>query len=280
MGHITEELQKVREELLLRGYSRKTAKSYIYILQKFLLYMKKSSLCLEESDVRNYLLFLIEKGYGRESVRLSRAALQFYFTTILGKHLSLETVPLPKRAQSLPKVLSPQEIQALFSVVQNLKHKLLLMTAYSSGLRVSELIKLKTTDIDVLHGTLLVRSGKGNKDRVSLFAKSLKDMLLEYLCKRKEESSYLFAGRKGHLSVKSVQKVLDMAARKAELGKKVTPHMLRHSFATHLLEQGTDIRYIQSLLGHSRLETTQIYTRVSQTRFSSIRNPLDSLEEK
>src|SRR3989338_9332863 len=158
MEHITEEVHKVKEELVLRGYSLKTVKSYVYILEKFLIYIKKSSLCLEEKDVRSYLLFLIEKGYGRESVRLTRAALHFYFTTILGKHLSLETVTLPKRAQSLPKGLSPQEIQALFSVVQNLKHKLLLMTAYSSGLRVSELIKLKTTDIDVLHGTLLVRS--------------------------------------------------------------------------------------------------------------------------
>jgi len=280
MEHITEEVHKVKEELVLRGYSKKTAKSYVYILEKFLVHIKKSSLLLEEKDVRCYLLFLIEKGYGRESVRLTRAALQFYFKTILGKQLSLETVPLPKRAQTLPKVLSAQEIQSLFSVVHNLKHKLLLMTAYSSGLRVSELVKLKTTDIDALHGTLTVRAGKGNKDRVSLFAKSLKDMLLDYLCKRKEESSYLFAGRKGHLSVKSVQKVLDMAAKKARLGKKVTPHMLRHSFATHLLEQGTDIRYIQSLLGHSCLETTQIYTRVFQTKFSHIRNPLDTLEEK
>ncbi|MDP3727849.1 MAG: tyrosine-type recombinase/integrase, partial [bacterium] len=250
----------------------------IYIIQKFLFHIQKSSLCLEEKDVRAYLLHLIEKGYGRESVRLIRAALHFYFKNILAKHLSLETVPLPKRAKTLPKVLSSQEIQAIFSVILNPKHKLLLMTAYSSGLRVSELIKLKTTDIDALHGTLTVRAGKGNKDRVTLFAKSLKDMLLQYLCSRKEESCYLFAGRKGHLSVKSVQKILDLAAKKAKLGKKVTPHMLRHSFATHLLEQGTDIRYIQSLLGHSRLETTQIYTMVSKTKFSSIQNPLDNLK--
>lgn len=249
MEHITEELQKVKEELILRGYSSRTVKSYVYILKKFLMHMKKSSLLLEENDVRSYLLFLIEKEYGRESVRLIRAALQFYFKNILGKHLSLETVPLPKRAQTLPKVLSSQEMHSLFSVVQNLKHKLLLMIAYSSGLRVSELVRLKITDIDALHGTLLVRAGKGNKDRVTLFAKSLKDILLEYLCMRKDQSSFLFPGRKGHLSVKSVQKILDTAAKKAKLGKIVTPHMLRHSFATHLLEQGTDIRYIKVFLG-------------------------------
>lgn len=279
MEHITEELQKVKEELLLRGYSQKTHKSYIYLISTFLTREQKSSLCLEEKDVRSYLLDLIEKGYGRESIRLTRAALQFYFKTILGKHLSLETVPLPKRTQSLPKVLSKEEIQLLFSAVTNPTHSLLLMTAYSSGLRVSELVKLRVTDIDALHGTLTVRAGKGNKDRVTLFAKSLKDTLLQYLCSRKEESTYLFPGRKGHLSVKSVQKILDLAAKKAHIGKHVTPHMLRHSFATHLLEQGTDIRYIQSLLGHSRLETTQIYTRVSHTKFSSIQNPLENLEK-
>ena len=149
------------------------------------------------------------------------------------------------------------------------------MFLYSSGLRVSEIVKVKISDLDTNKLVVLVRQGKGRKDRLSIFAKSMKSLLLEYLCQRKADSKFLFPGRKGHIHVKTVQKVLEQASKKAKLNKKVTPHMLRHSFATHLLEQGTDIRYIQSLLGHRNLKTTEIYTRVSKTRLEKIQNPLD-----
>ena len=276
MEDITRPLQKLREELILRGYSQRTLKTYISIVQRFL-YYSRSADNMDENTVRVYLLFLIQEGAARETVRLTRAALQFYFLTTAGKHLSLETVPLPKRQKPLPKVLSKEEIKSIFGQITNIKHKLLIMLAYSSGVRVSELVTIHIQDLDTEQNILTIRNGKGGKDRITIFSEGLKKELLLYLCQRKENSSYLFPGRNGHLTVKSVQKIIDLAAKKAYIGKNVTPHMLRHSFATHLLEQGTDIRYIQSLLGHTRLETTQIYTRVARTNIVKIKNPLDSL---
>ncbi|MBL7052020.1 MAG: tyrosine-type recombinase/integrase [Nanoarchaeota archaeon] len=164
----------------------------------------------------------------------------------------------------------------MIEITKNLKHKLIIMLAYSSGLRVSELTNLKVQDLDTINNTLIVNEGKGSKDRLTIFSENLKEILLKYLCEKKE-SKYLFPGRKGKLTVKSVQKIIDNAAKKARINRKITPHMLRHSFATHLLEQGTDLRYIQNLLGHSDVKTTQIYTSVSKVKLKEIKNPLDNI---
>lgn len=271
---LTEINLKLTNELRLRGYSPATIKSYRFFLNDFLLYTKKLPDNCENEDVKRYLISLIDMNYERETVRLSMAALKFYFKNVLDRFLDLDSIPLPKRRHKLPKVLSFEDIKTMIEITDNLKHRLLIQFAYSSGLRVSELIHLNVNDLNVSDFTIRVNQGKGNKDRLTIFAQSLKDDLLKYLCEKKE-SKYLFPGAKGHLTIKSVQLILERAAKNAGLNRKVTPHMLRHSFATHLLEQGTDIRYIQKLLGHSRLETTQIYTKVADTFLKKIKSPLD-----
>ncbi len=277
MVKITEELKRVQEEAKLRGYSKKTIKSYNSAIDKFLQSIQKSSDNIDKEDVRTYALQLIDKGYERATIRLSISAIKFYLKICYDNPIDLTAIPLPKRIKKLPKTLTQRELKRILDVTTNLKHKLLIMVAYSSGLRVSEVVKLKMEDFDTENNTLLVRQGKGKKDRLTIFAKNLNTTLLQYLCSRKEGSPYLFPGRKGHITVKTMQQVVEQAGKKAKVGRKVTPHMLRHSFATHLLEQVTDIRYIQSLLGHASVKTTQIYTRVSKVKLKEINNPLDAL---
>ncbi len=276
MEKITKEIEKTKEELKLRAYSPKTIKSYINIIEKFLIEMQKSSFNHTEKDVRKYLLNLMGKNYKRETIRLTIAGIKFYLRNVEKKNIDFSSIPLPKRKKKLPKVVEKNEIKKMIEITKNLKHKLIIMLAYSSGLRVSELTNLKVQDLDTINNTLMVREGKGSKDRLTIFSENLKEFLLKYLCEKKE-SKYLFPGRKGRLTVKSVQKIIDNAAKKAKINRKITPHMLRHSFATHLLEQGTDLRYIQNLLGHSDVKTTQIYTKVSKVKLKEIKNPLDNI---
>ncbi|MFH1455523.1 MAG: site-specific tyrosine recombinase/integron integrase [archaeon] len=271
---LTKSKQKLEEELKLRGYSPKTIKSYSFVVNKFFDHVKILPDNCENNDVKRYIIFLIDNNYERETVRLSMAAIKFFFINVFDINLNLDNIPLPKRRNKLPKVIPFTDIKKMIEVTNNLKHRLIIQFAYSSGLRVSELVNLKTADLNTDDFTIRVNQGKGNKDRLTIFAQSFKDDLLKYLCEKKE-SNYLFPGRNSHLAVKSAQLIVDNAARKAGLKIKVTPHMLRHSFATHLLEQGTDIRYIQKLLGHSRLQTTQIYTRVADTDLKRIKSPLD-----
>ncbi len=270
-------LIELENEIKLRGFSNRTLKAYKYHVSKMLDYIKKVPFNIQNEDVKSYLLYLINKNYNNNSVRLCRAAIIFYFKNVIKKDIKIEELPSIKKSQSLPKVLSKEDVQKLISVTNNIKHRLIIKILYSSGLRVSELVNLKTNEIDTERNTINVKSGKGKKDRITLLASSIKKDLLDYLCKRKRQNEYLFSGREGEYTIKSVQKVIDKAAKKAGIIKKVTPHMLRHSFATHLLEQGTDIRYIQKLLGHNNLETTQIYTHVSNVDLKNIKNPLDNL---
>jgi len=181
---------------------------------------------------------------------------------------------LPKREKKLPKVLSKEDILTMINKTKNIKHRLLIKLLYSSGLRVSEAIKIKKQDFDFKRNLIRIEQGKGKKDRYTLLAKNLRNDLLRFFCKHNIKD-YLFCGRKDHLTIKSAQKIVDNAAKKARINRKVTPHMLRHSFATHLLENGVDIRYIQHLLGHSNLQTTQIYTKVSNLDILKIKSPLD-----
>jgi site-specific recombinase XerD len=208
-------------------------------------------------------------------MRLKHAAIAFFFREILKKPFDFEQVPIKKKEKTLPKVLSVEKIREMIDACDNIKHRLIVKLLYSSGLRLSELLNLKRDDIDFDRGLILVRLGKGNKDRTTILSENLKDDLLRYYSKMRFDTDYVFEGRRGKYSKKSVQKVLERLGKK--IGIKVHPHMLRHSFATHLLEQGTDIRYIQKLLGHSDVSTTEIYTHVSTQRLENIKSPLDNL---
>ncbi len=265
-------LRKVEDSCVLRGYSRQTIKTYKFHVKDFLEFCKKSSLNLNHEGVKRYLIL---QNKSVSSARLSHAALKLFFSDVLKDSFDLEKIPLKKKEKTLPKVISKEKIKLIIETCSNLKHRLVVKLLYSSGLRLQELIDLKREDLDFDRGLINIKKGKGKKDRVTLFSDSLKNDLLKYYSINDFKTKYLFEGRKGKYSKKSVQEILKKLGKKE--GIKITPHMLRHSFATHLLESGTDIRYIQKLLGHSDLKTTEVYTYVSKKGLEGIKSPLDNL---
>lgn len=267
--------QQLTDKLKLKGYSQKTIKVYYYFVKQFFSIVNKTPEEISKTDIENYLLSLINKNYYTATVRLNGAALLFFFRYIIKKELDFSGIIIPKREQKLPKVLSKQQVMAMIQQTMNRKHKLLLMFLYSAGLRVSECLALKWTEINLDENTIRINQGKGKKDRITLLAETTKKELFQFAVDKQNNSPFIFVGRKGKLTVKSAQCIVEQAAKKARIPFSVTPHMLRHSFATHLLDQGIDIRYIQHLLGHSRLSTTQIYTHVSKRNIAGIKSPID-----
>jgi integrase/recombinase XerD len=265
-------IEKLQERLKLRGFTFQTNKSYCYHTKDFLKFLNKNRLNLNNEGVKSYLLSL---NLSNNSIRLKIIAIRFFFLEVLREKLNYSEVPTPKKIKKLPKVLSKEEIKILINSTENLKHKLVIKLLYSSGLRLQEIINLKRKEIDFDRKIIFVNSGKGRKDRITLLSEELKIDLLRYFGSYKFHTDYLFEGRFGKYSKKSVQKILEKSSK--ELNKKITPHMLRHSFATHLLDAGTDLRYIQKLLGHSDLKTTEIYTHVSNKNLENIKSPLDNL---
>src|SRR3989344_797433 len=265
-------LKELRDLCVLKGFSRQTLKAYSYNVKRFLDFIGKSGLNLDNDAVRSYLLTL---DLSVNSMRLQYASIGFFFSQVLKRPFTTDEVPIKKKEKTLPKVISKEKIKEMIEMTDNIKHKIIVKLLYSSGLRLQELIDLKRKDIDFERGTIHVRKGKGKKDRITIVSDNLKLDLLKYYSNYNFVTEYVFEGRKGRYTKKSVQKVLDGLGKK--VGLKVTPHMLRHSFATHLLEQGTDIRHIQKLLGHSDLSTTEIYTHVSTKDLSKIKSPLDNL---
>lgn len=265
-------LTKVAEMCKLRGFSPQTRKSYIYHINDFLNFISKCQLNLSEDGVKRYLL---SKDLAVNSMRLKHASISFLFREILHSPINRDFVPSKKKEKELPKVISKEKIRRLLNSIQNIKHKLIIKIFYSTGIRLQELVNLKRKDIDFDRNVIYIRKGKGAKDRITLLSESIKEDLLKYFVSQDFRTDYLFEGRKGKYSKASVEKILDRFSK--QIGLKITPHMLRHSFATHLLEAGTDIRYIQKLLGHSNLETTQIYTKVANSEIIKIKSPLDNL---
>lgn len=266
-------LEKIAEECELRGYSPKTKKAYYFIAKAFFEFCAKRSLSVSNDAVRSYLLSLSRLSVN--SCRLHYAALRFLFSNVLKRSITAEEIPPKKRLNALPKHLSKDQVRRVLACVSNRKHRIILQLLYGSGLRLQELVDLQRRDINFESNTLLVRKGKGGKDRITIVGHALKDDLLAYYAQASFKTPYVFEGRSGKYSKKSVQAVLKDAG--SAIGARLTPHMLRHSFATHLLEAGLDIRYIQKLLGHASVNTTQVYTHVTASDLTKIRNPLDNL---
>ncbi len=267
-------MERLVTELKLRGFSRKTIDTYIFHNKAFLNFAKKPAEGVEEADIKSYLAFLVsDKKSSPSTVSIAKSALKFYFSEVLQKNIV--NIKTPKIRKKLPVVLSKKEVKLLIENASAKKSRLMLMMLYSSGLRVSELVNLKKKDIELEKNSLWVRSGKGGKDRLVILSDRLSKEMGTHLPNVKE---LVFPGRNGVLTPRNVQKIVKLAAKKANINKKVSPHTLRHSFATHLLEGGTDLRMIQELLGHSNLQTTQIYTQVSDEQKRKIQSPLDSLE--
>ena len=232
---------------------------------------------LHKTDILNYLESLIQKGYSKSSQNQHINAIKFYYEKVLGKKREFYYVERPRKDRKLPVVLSKEEVQRLFQSSYNLKHKTILAIIYSCGLRVSEIINMKITDIDYERNTIWIRNSKSNKDRQVQLAFQIQELIKQYTLRYKPKQYLINGMNGGKYSSASIQKMIKATACRATIEKDLTPHTLRHSFATHLLENGTDIRFIQHILGHSNIQTTQIYTHVSTSHVSKINNPSDSM---
>lgn len=267
--------------LKLKGYSPKTLKTYTGEFHRLLRLLGKVPVSsLTKGHVQSYLLWLIQKkGVSEAGVHTAVNALKFYFEQVEGRAKEFYDLPRPQRPQKLPAILAEEEIVSLIQKTANLKHRALLMASYAAGLRVSELVSLKIADIDSKRMMIHIHGGKGKKDRMVPLSKRLLETLREYF-KHYKPKEYLFEGDKpgSPYSPRSAQEVLKGAKMRAGIRKKGSIHSLRHSYATHLLEAGTDIRYIQEFLGHSSLSTTMLYTHVSQFKIETIQSPLDKLK--
>ncbi|NCO11581.1 hypothetical protein CO038_01295 [Candidatus Pacearchaeota archaeon CG_4_9_14_0_2_um_filter_39_13] len=266
------DIQKLETELKLRGFSPLTVRNYTFFVDKFLKSTGKAGQELTEDDAKSYLGTLFEDK-SKNTIMLAAASIKFFFKEILKKEVG--NIRVPKKDRHLPEVLTKDEVKSLIDNAETRKSRLMVSLLYSSGLRVSEIVHLKPEDINFEENIGRVKKGKGSKDRVFTISESLSRDLQFYLKKRKD-GQYLFSKEKP-LTTRNVQKIVKNLRNKVGLNKKVTPHTLRHSFATHLLEAGVDIRKIQMLLGHSSLNTTQIYTHVSTDELKKIANPLDGL---
>ena len=229
-------------------------------------------------EINNYLLELIRKGNISSSQQNQRInAIKFYYEKVLGREKFYYKIERPKRSNTLPNVLSTAEVKLMIDKTKNIKHKCIISLLYSAGLRRSELINLKLTDILSGQMQIKISNSKGNKDRYVGLSKHLLTLLRQYFLEYKPKEWLIEGQMGGQYSAGSILKTIKASARKAGIRRRVTPHMLRHSFATHHLESGTDLRYIQEFLGHSSSKTTEIYTHVAKTDFNKFKNPLDEL---
>lgn len=267
-------LKKLETELKLRGFSKRTLEVYTTNVRLFLDKVGKDPNEITSEDIRIYFGDLISDQKLRpRSVSLKKSSLKFFFEEILKK--PIVNIEVPKIPRSIPIVLTKDEIKRLFESASTKKSLLIMKLIYSTGLRVSECANLKLADLELDNNQGWVRSGKGNKDRPIFLSNSLVEDLKKYIQTLPENEIYLFPGKNGHITSRDIQYVVRTAAKKAKINKKISVHKLRHSFATHNLENGVDIRLIQELLGHSDLSTTQIYTKVSHEQLKKIKNVLD-----
>jgi len=279
-------LSSLTQELLIRGFSRRTIQAYLSINQRFLLFLNKSAKEATTGDVKRFLANLKLQGLSNTSLNLAISAIKFYFEQVLKRKLFFN-IKRPKKEKYLPTVFAREEVKAMLESPVNLKHRLLLSLIYGSGLRVSEVVSLRVSDVDLLSNRILVKAGKGDKDRLTILSNHSIGLLKQYLPDLPSNQKYLFsgAGGVGHLTSRSAEKIFTNALLKsrssnkyglpAEALAKAGIHSLRHSFATHLLENGTDIRIIQKLLGHASLKTTQGYTQVADNIIARVKSPLD-----
>ena len=265
-------------KLEIKMYSSSTANTYISFFEKFMNYYKDKSLStIDENDIRNYLQKLVKEGRSHSYLNQAVNSIKFYYEVVMGMPNRFYSIERPRPEHKLPKVISPEEVADLIKHTSNLKHKCIISLLYSAGLRRGELLNLKIENIDGKRMLIYVNGAKGNKDRVTILSANVLNMLREYF-KEYRPKKFLFEGGKGlSYSSTSVLAIIKKAAIRAKIKKNVTPHMLRHSFATHLLENGADIRYIQTLMGHSSTKTTEIYTQITIKHIKDIESPFDSL---
>ncbi|MDP2183068.1 MAG: site-specific integrase, partial [Actinomycetota bacterium] len=276
MGQLRDRME---EDLRLRCYAQGTRAEYLRCARHFAEYHRRSPVAMGESEVRAFLLHLLKSGKGPSVVKMHVAAVKFLYEVTLRRPEEVVRIPWPKVARPLPDVLSGSEVERLLAAVESRKYRMVLMSAYGAGLRVSEACGLSVEDIDSRRGLIHVRDGKRGRDRYVMLPARLLLALREYWRAEGLTGMHLFPGRVPGQCVSSdgVRSALRKAVNACRLTKRVTTHTLRHSFATHLLEGGTDIRTIQVLLGHASIRTAVIYTHISVAHVGRTRSPLDLL---
>jgi len=274
--------KRMLEELQRRNYSPNTVRPYLYAVEDFARYFGKSPDKLSQEHLRQYQLHLVQDcKLAVETIVGRIAALRFFFVKVLGRPYRQIDLVYPKRPERLPIILSEEEVARLIESASSSYHRVILMTLYGTGLRREELCRLKVTDVDSQRMVIHVRQGKGNRDRDLPLSPKLLEVLRDYWRWRKPKT-YLFPSllrtrQEKPITSKTVWYAVREAARRAGIKKKVHPHLLRHSWATHLLERGADLREIQVLLGHNDLETTALYLHLSQRHLQAIQNPIDAI---
>lgn len=273
-------IELTTKEALRRGYSLKTIKTYTSVIKQFFKKFPTDPKKVTKKGIQVYIDCLLEKKVSGNTINIHLNALKFFLQEVLGKRVMIR-IKHSKTPKYLPVVLTKQEVFSLISVIENQKHRLAIKLLYSAGLRVSELVHLKVKDLELENKFGWVRKGKGNKDRMFVIAELIKEELKDHITRDSLESdSWLFKGiKQRHLSQKTIHEIIKKAAEKAKIKKNVHAHTLRHSFATHLIENGYDIPSVQFLLGHSSPETTMKYVHMSSSKMISVRSPYDSLKE-
>jgi len=279
-AHMQKDIDKFSIWMENKRYSVHTRNAYRSAMKKFLMHFREmqiKDISVEHVSKFNQE-FILKRGFSISYQNLTLSAIKTFFKVISSQSLNIEDLYRPKKERKLPNVLSRQEIKQILSSIPNLKHRAMLTTIYACGLRRAELLNLKPHNIQSNRMMLMIEGGKGKKDRMISLSPVLLKLLREYF-RHYKPSNYLFEGQVAGrpYSATSLQKILKRAVRQAQIAKPVTLHWLRHSYATHLLESGTDLRYIQELLGHNSSKTTEIYTHVSVDALSRISSPLDTL---
>jgi site-specific recombinase XerD len=276
MGQLRE---KMEADLKIGRYSESTQKVYVNYAQKYADYFGRSPANMGADEVRQFLLYCVEeRAFSRSTLKQARAALKFLYAVTLNRPIEVEWLPVPRQEKRLPVVLSGTEVHAILNAIRKPKYHAILTAGYAGGLRISEACCLRPTDIDSKRMVITVR-GKGNKERQTMLSSRLLSYLRAYWRLERPEGGWLFPGftKAGHISPKTAWTVFHDVIKEVGITKKATPHSLRHAFATHLIESGTDVTVVQALLGHNSILTTQIYTHVSVAQIASTPSPFDIL---
>ena len=267
-------LEKTDRLLSLRNYSPKTRKAYLLYIKDYITFSKKNNIKNKQKAIEEFLLAKHKKKQSPQTINLALNAVKFLYLEVLKDPQKID-LKFAKRAKKLPVVLSRAEIGRIIEATDNTKYKLMISLGYACGLRVSEVVNLKVADLDIDELIVHIKEVKGKKDRISVLAEKLQNDLRNVIAGKNMTDFIFTSNRGGKLTTTSLQKMFRKSLAKATVNKPATFHSLRHSFATHLLENGTDVRYVQELLGHSNIRTTQIYTQLTNPKLKNVRSPLN-----
>jgi len=266
-------LDKTERVLRLRNYSPKTCKTYLLYIKEYIKFSKNAGIKNRQKAIEEFLLDKHQRQQSPQTINLALNAVKFLCAEVLKDPQKID-LKFAKRSKKLPIVLSHTEIEQIIEVTDNAKYKLMISLGYACGLRVSEVVNLRVADLDIDELVVHIKGAKGKKDRMSVLPKKLQNDLRNIVAGKKTDDFIFSSNRGGKLTTTSLQKMFCKSLERTKINKPATFHSLRHSFATHLLENGTDVRYVQELLGHSNIRTTQIYTHVTNPSLKNIKSPL------